>query len=99
MIQFHYRAIGDAVGITDWSWIGLTDAEEEGVWRWLDGTISSTDDAYWHPGEPNDSDGISDCAEIVAAGSRYLPNDDYLFNDTPCDTEPRKALCDLGPTC
>ncbi|NLF30996.1 MAG: hypothetical protein GX591_08940, partial [Planctomycetes bacterium] len=35
-------------------WIGLSDAAEEGVWRWADGTLLSEGDiATWYPGEPN----------------------------------------------
>ncbi len=32
--------------------VGLSDATEEGVWRWLDGSLAEP--AFWAPGEPND---------------------------------------------
>ncbi|XP_033939574.2 C-type lectin domain family 4 member M-like [Pseudochaenichthys georgianus] len=32
-------------------WLGLTDLETEGTWKWVDGTPMT--ERYWGPGEPN----------------------------------------------
>ncbi len=75
------------------AWIGASDSEEEGIWRWDDSTPfwfgnssgEPVDDLYssWIPsGEPNDGiDGApsEDCAQIVPEGRWYdIPCDDTL---------------------
>lgn len=57
---------------TDW-WLGLSDRESEGDFRWTDG--STTDFTNWAGGEPNDVNG-EDCAQLTASGQ---------WNDLPCD--------------
>ena len=56
-------------------WIGMSDTEEEGVWRWIDGSMVELD--AWHNGEPNDYGG-EDCGEIYRWGIE-------TWNDAPCD--------------
>ncbi|CAL8356380.1 unnamed protein product [Boreogadus saida] len=47
------------------SWIGLSDRNTEGTWKWVDGTnLTST---VWLPGEPNDY-GTEDCALAQEGG-------------------------------
>ncbi|XP_060744781.1 CD209 antigen-like protein C [Tachysurus vachellii] len=43
------------------AWIGLSDTDAEGRWKWVDTTRLTT--AYWQSGEPNNL-GDEDCVEI-----------------------------------
>ncbi|XP_048343469.1 hepatic lectin-like [Sphaerodactylus townsendi] len=45
-------------------WIGLTDRDTEGVWRWVDESDYYSNFVYWKPGEPNDSLRNEDCAHV-----------------------------------
>ncbi|XP_041641324.1 C-type lectin domain family 4 member M-like [Cheilinus undulatus] len=57
-------------------WVGLTDIQTSGIWKWVDGTPLTT--SYWAPGEPNG--GHEHCAETMKFD---LENS---LNDAPCST-------------
>jgi hypothetical protein len=57
-------------------WLGLTDAEYEGEFEWVDGSYA--DYTNWGGGEPNDAGGNEDCAQLTGSGA---------WNDLPCDVE------------
>ncbi|XP_072925303.1 uncharacterized protein [Hemitrygon akajei] len=56
-------------------WIGLSDAESEGDWMWVDGTDYSSSLTNWDEGEPNNEGDTEDCVEIFVNGE---------WNDLPC---------------
>ncbi|KAI5628007.1 CD209 antigen-like protein D [Silurus asotus] len=57
------------------AWLGLSDRDTEGEWKWVDGTPLTT--AFWREGEPNNLNN-EDCAVIVGTANWKS------WNDTPC---------------
>ncbi|KAK1886708.1 C-type lectin domain family 4 member F, partial [Dissostichus eleginoides] len=62
------------------TWIGLTDRDTEGEWKWVDGTQLTT--RFWHSGEPNNyKNKNEDCVNI-----NHFDNQNS-WNDAPCENE------------
>ncbi|CAB1414097.1 unnamed protein product [Pleuronectes platessa] len=59
--------VKDAINGKGYFWLGLTDRDEENVWKWADGTIPVFN--KWKPGQPdnwtNGHKGGEDCAGLI----------------------------------
>uniref|UniRef100_W5LD41 C-type lectin domain-containing protein n=1 Tax=Astyanax mexicanus TaxID=7994 RepID=W5LD41_ASTMX len=62
-----------------WIWIGLSDGETEGVWKWVDGSELIT--GFWGARQPDDY-GDEDC---VLCGYESDPLKNWA--DYPCDQQ------------
>ncbi|XP_076027206.1 uncharacterized protein LOC143016654 [Genypterus blacodes] len=67
-------------GFINKAWIGLTDEENEGDWKWVDGTSANT--THWRKKQPDNWNGKEDCAEINVKE----------WNDLPCSS-PNHWIC------
>ncbi|KAI4883726.1 hypothetical protein NFI96_031406 [Prochilodus magdalenae] len=81
--EFLFRVYGDHE-----AWIGLTDTETEGVWKWVDGAKPTT--SFWSAEEPN-SYGDEDCA---ITGIRFVES----WADYPCKL-PLVGICKRVLSC
>jgi hypothetical protein len=77
--------VGLARSIDDSVWIGATDQEEEGTFRWAGGAPLGY--TGWSFNQPNNLQGNEDCAELRQSDERW--------SDVPCTGDiPRRALCE-----
>ncbi|XP_064415036.1 CD209 antigen-like protein E [Latimeria chalumnae] len=53
-------------------WIGLSDQEAEGEWKWVNGTPLNSSTSFWKEGEPNNQDN-EDCATVGGWGNEIIP--------------------------
>uniref|UniRef100_A0A3B1JUS1 C-type lectin domain-containing protein n=1 Tax=Astyanax mexicanus TaxID=7994 RepID=A0A3B1JUS1_ASTMX len=74
------------------AWIGLTDAETEGVWKWVDSSPQTTE--FWWMGEPNNY-GNEDCAITGFQGAKSTIS---VWADYPCHF-PVFWICERALNC
>ncbi|KAK0150099.1 C-type lectin domain family 17, member A [Merluccius polli] len=80
--RYHYYLKQEFVSrlVADY-WIGLSDGDTEGTWKWVDGTNMTS--SFWGPGQPDDKRGAEDC--VVTLGRDW--------NDVPCAV-PLRWICE-----
>ncbi|XP_027029933.1 C-type lectin domain family 4 member E-like [Tachysurus fulvidraco] len=62
------------------AWIGLTDTDKEGTFKWVDGSPLTTE--FWWNGEPNDYKQREDC---VITGHAKAKSNISTWADYPCN--------------
>ena len=69
----------DALQLTDRFWIGASDEETEGVWRWVNGDIATSQQLIWRSEQPDNGGNNEDCGEIFPQAPH-----NGRSNDLPC---------------
>ncbi|XP_052761573.1 C-type lectin domain family 10 member A-like [Mya arenaria] len=77
---------------TSW-WIGLTDEQIEGVYKWVDIDEEMLPGAFtdWAPGQPDDYHHLEDCGLMMHGNWSGIL---WLWNDARCDAK-FPAICEL----
>jgi len=75
-------------------WVGATDDNHEGDWRWTDNTPVAGD--IWWPGEPNDAGWPNGLHENCAAINYNWELNIVALNDLNCTATPSYFICEKG---
>ncbi|XP_042281496.1 CD209 antigen-like protein A [Thunnus maccoyii] len=70
-----------------WSWIGLTDRDKEGTWKWIDGTPLTL--SYWEIDQPDNGNGDPQWGEEDCVHMRTGKKTEHNWNDRSCNTSLR----------
>ncbi|KAK0154623.1 CD209 antigen-like protein D [Merluccius polli] len=63
-------------------WIGLSDGDPEGTWKWVDGTIMTS--SSWGPRQPDDNHGGEDCVATLEGRGPVTGDLGGSWHDVPC---------------
>ncbi|XP_048870179.1 CD209 antigen-like protein B [Brienomyrus brachyistius] len=77
-------------------WIGLSDTEREGTWKWVDGTTIPVEKGFWraNPPQPDNYEDNEDCVEFSTVYSVPFQR----WNDRPCEDN-IKWICESATSC
>lgn len=67
--DFVWQNFGNLGGVDRRLWIGFNDVATEGQWQWSDGSAGKF--TNWNSGEPNNSGGIEDFAEMLGSTGKW----------------------------
>nr|XP_043904133.1 C-type lectin domain family 4 member M-like [Solea senegalensis] len=70
-------------------WIGLSDEDVEGDWKWVNGQRLT--EGFWNNGEPNNWRDLEDCVTVYNNKNPFLS-----WNDMPCSSHLR-WICEKEP--
>uniref|UniRef100_A0A3B3ZSK9 C-type lectin domain-containing protein n=1 Tax=Periophthalmus magnuspinnatus TaxID=409849 RepID=A0A3B3ZSK9_9GOBI len=93
--DFFFNKISDR----DWFWIGLTDSQTEGDWRWTDGSSLNKNLTFWNKepddwkGSGNDHPEGEDCAIILKGSTK-----DKSWADIFCSSR-NGFICETEANC
>ena len=75
----------------DYVWIGGTDKDKEGTWKWTDGSPFDLTWWGWRPKQPDNYKGREDCLHITVGEGKHWT--DTMWNDWPCTNEGEGFVC------